>query len=109
MTATTKPFPLDWDQWRDQWMQWRGDHPEIARARKNPFRGKNFLADDVLGVYRINGRTVELSEVTFPNLSDRDDNGNLIRGNFRYIGATFEDGATDLARSFADLERILGL
>jgi hypothetical protein len=110
MNAETLTLPLDWDEWRTAWMDWRAAHPEVGRSRtRSPFQGKNFLADAVLGVYRVNGRTVEMSEVVFPNLSDRDDNGNLIRGDCRYIGLTFADGATDLARSFEDLERILGV
>ena len=104
-------FPLDWNEWRKQWDAWRATSG-LYRSRKNPwtYKGKNFLADAVLGVYRAsNGRIVELSEVTFPNLSERDERGNLIRDEYRYIGLTFDNGDTGLVRSFAELEREIGL
>lgn len=108
MQATTDPLPLDWDEWRTLWAEWRTAHPEIARVR-SPFKGKNFLADEILGVYRVGARTVELSELTFPNLSERDESGRLIDGHARMIGLTFADGATALVRSFAGLEEALGI
>lgn len=103
-------FPLSWDEWRHQWDAYEATSG-LRRSRTNPWtdKSKNFLADDVLGVYRAsNGRIVELSEVTFPNLSERDENGNLIHDNRRYIGFTFDDGYTGLVRSFAELELEIG-
>ena len=99
-------FPLDWNEWRHEWARWSTE--KNLKRTPSPFKGKNFLADAVLGTFKVNGRTVELSEATFPNLSDRDERGNLIRQDHRYVGITFEDG-TDLADSFAALERILGI
>lgn len=99
-------FPLDWDQWRRDWAKWE-TASGLRKAPRNPWarKGKNFLADSVLGVYRTrSGRTVELSEVTFPNLSERDAaTGRLLSFETRYIGLTFEDGETGLVRSFTEL------
>ncbi len=69
-TETT--FPLDWNEWRAEWAEWKNAH-DLKRPRENPWRykDKNFLADAILGVYRVNGRTVELSEVTMPNFGAR--------------------------------------
>ncbi len=101
-TETT--FPLDWNEWRAEWAEWKNAH-DLKRPRENPWRykDKNFLADAILGVYRVNGRTVELSEVTMPNFGARP------REDFRYVGLTFDNGETGLAHSFTELETALGL
>lgn len=92
MTAAEETFPLDWNEWRQVWAEWRRHWaPEPSRHR---FAGRNFLADEVLGVYRIAGRDVELSEVTFCGQ--------------RFIGVTYAaaDGTTSggIHETFAELE-----
>lgn len=71
-------------------------------------RTRNLLADEVLGVWGINGRAVELSEVTFPVLGERP------RRTERLIGITFggsggDERRTDIVRTFGELERALGI
>lgn len=83
--------------------------------RRSGSPGKNFIADEVLGTWSVNGRNVELSEVTFPNLSERDENGRLKQFQVRYIGITFGTGGgsdapdSPLVSTFAELERELGI
>ena len=105
---TSQPFPSDWHVWRTQWGQFlaaAGEHfaPTDTRAP-----GKNFLADDIIGTWNVNGRDVELSEVTMPNFRDR-------RGDrVRYVGLTFIlpgniTRAGDVVSTFAELAEALGL
>lgn len=101
-------LPLDWDEWRRQWNEWRNSHSEILKPASKFKPGKNFLADEILGVYSVNGRLVEISELTFPNLSERDERGFLLRHDVRAIGLTFEEGGT-VVHSFEELERELGI
>lgn len=108
--ARTEELPLDWDEWRSEWRTWENAHAAQMRRTPSPFQGKNFLADDVLGVWKVNGRTVELSEMTFPNLEVRDpQTGRLLEGHKRRVGITFADGETAVVGSFAQLEQVLGL
>lgn len=100
-------FAIDYDDWRSEWSAWLAAHP-LKRTR-SPFKGRNFLADDILGVFQVGGQAVELSEVTFPNLSDRDSRGRLIERQNRMIGITREDGTTDVVDSFTALETALNL
>lgn len=111
MTTATDRLPLDWDEWRSEWSQWRTAHEaQLVDVRRSPFQGKNFLADEVLGVWKVNGRVVELSSVTFPNLSERDpETGRLLDTRNRLFGVTFADGETAVVGTFAALEEILGL
>lgn len=115
MTTSNDLFPLDWDQWRTQWDAWKQDHADRLGRSTFRFPDKNFLADEILGVWSVNGRNVELSEVTFPNLTERDEHGHLIRRQVRFIGITFGTGAgcdtpdQPVVRSFAQLEHELGL
>lgn len=104
-------FPLDWDKWRDEWTTWLGQNIQRMKLARSPFPGKNFLADEILGCWEIDGKLFELSEVVFPNLEDRDERGNLIRGDKRRIGITFRegDGENVVVGSFADLETAIGL
>lgn len=79
------------------------ESPIAARAHYAVLDG---WADEILGVWEVNGRTVELSEVTMPNLTSR--NGDRVR----YIGVTFGTGAESegaLVANFAQLEKLLGL
>jgi hypothetical protein len=104
-------FPIDWNEWHEQWRNWRTAYG-LKNAHHYPFPGKNFLADEVLGVYNVRGRTVELSEVTFPNLSERDaKTGRLIERRNRFVGVTWFDNGEcvsgGLAESFSQLEAIL--
>lgn len=96
-------FPVDWDQWREQWQAWR--EARAADLGPTSYRwpsDKNILADEVLGRWSVNGRPVEFSEVTFRIGETR-----------RYVGLTFGEAAsndaTALVDSFAALEEVLGL
>lgn len=110
--VTTETFPLDWGEWHAEWQAWLKAHegPYMRSVRK--FKpGKNFLADDILGCWQVPNGLVELSEVTFPNLSERDpQTGRLLDFNTRYVGVTWSrDGEQPLVRSFDELEEVLGL
>lgn len=122
MTITTEQaremFPLDWNEWREMWADWRADMIDRGRLARSSYRfpPKNFLADEVLGTWRVDGpnggQNVELSEVTFPALG-RDGQAS------RYVGVTYGTGAgtctpadygregNSLCASFAQLEREL--
>jgi hypothetical protein len=110
MTETTR-FPADWTEWRAEWKEWlaRQERSQTFTLSTWRFPDKNFLADEVLGVWRVNDRTVELSEVTFPDLSQPPYRAETRR----YVGITYgqasgiEDGG--LASSFEELERALGI
>lgn len=86
---------------RAEWTVWLDTHrPQFAPSSYR-FGRKNVLADEILGVWRINGRNVELSEVTFQIGETR-----------RYVGITWGDAVrteTGLAASFAELEALLDL
>ena len=104
-------FPVDWNDWRTEWKTWREEHSADLKPSSWRFPPKNFMADDVIGVFSISGRNVELSEVTFPDLSKQ---GSIGSGNrVRYVGVTSDTGAGTenggLASTFAELERALGL
>jgi hypothetical protein len=91
-------FPLDWHEWRRQWHQWRSENAERLQPTGYKFPSeRNFMADEVLGVFHVNGRNVELSEVRF---LDR-----------RSVGVTYGEGSGTyvpesggLFDNFADLE-----
>lgn len=111
---TTTGFPLDWDEWRAEWRDWLAAHRGQLRPTKVRFPGKNFLADDILGVWEIAGRVVELSEVVFPNLDERDPaTGRLLDHQVRMVGLTFMGHggieAGPVVHSFAELEDALEL
>ena len=106
---TTFTLPLDWNEWREEWGKWRERHSDSLKPARKFKPGKNFLADEILGVFEVNGRRVELSELTFPNLSERDERGMLIHKDVRAIGLTFDDDETNVVHSFEELERELGL
>lgn len=105
----TEPFPLDWNEWRARWDTWRFEQRHELQGSSYRFpREKNVLADAVLGVWSINGRSVELSEVTAPDFGKRP------RRDIRYVGITFagsggDERHTDIAGSFAELELALGI
>lgn len=111
--TVTDRLPLDWDEWQNEWKRWKAAHVEDLREYHGQrIHGKNFLADDVLGTWKINGRVVELSEVTFPNLSERDaQTGRLIDRRDRMIGITYKNGdeseSGGVVSSFAELESAL--
>lgn len=101
-----EPFPLNYDEWKVLWRQWLADRKAEGTFRPSSWRfpqEKNLLADEVLGVWSINDRNVELSAVTFTLGPDHD----------RYIGVTFGTGAgTDsggIAETFSELRAILGI
>lgn len=102
----TKSFPLDWDEWQSEWNQYRAAMDQ-RWTKTTKFRGKNFLADEVLGAWKVNGRTVELSTGTFPNFSERDERGNLKHYDRRFIGVTLGIGVNaesgPVIYSFAEL------
>lgn len=74
---TTTELPMDWNQWRAMWEEWRGGFESRWAVRRgvtgNPFPGKNMLADEILGTWTLGEpgtdgtrlRPVELSEATF--------------------------------------------
>ena len=110
---TDEPFPLEWTAWRALWREWIGARLADGTLTRSSYRfpPPNFLADEVLGVFGVprgdgSGRTVELSEVTFPALDGS-------RRDARYVGITFgaasgiEPGG--VARTFAELETVLGI
>jgi hypothetical protein len=105
------PFPVDWNEWRAEWAAWRNRRALAFRPTSYRFPGRNFLADEILDTWRINGRTVELSEVTFPDLRPGPEHRHQT---VRYVGLTFSTGSgtddgTALAGTFGELDRALGL
>ena len=112
-------FPVDWSEWRPLWDAWITEQLETGQLTRSSYRfpPANFLADEVLGVYGVRGpngtgRAVELSEVTFPDLSESASK----RGRpsmARYVGVTFGSGSGTesggIASTFGELERALGL
>lgn len=102
-------FATDWDEWNGQWRQWLNGHRHRMTSVPKAIPGKNFLADDIIGTYRVGGRIVELSEVVFPNLSERDPaTGRLLEGRVRAIGLTFaDDRSGNVVHSFSELEQSL--
>ena len=115
MTDKEAPFPIDWNDWKRLWDAWKIEHADQLRPTNFRFPGTNLLADEKLGTWSIGGRNVELSEVTFPNLSERDESGRLIDKRVRMVGITFRTGAMPdrpdqpVVTTFAELERELGL
>jgi hypothetical protein len=113
--AYSAPLPIDWNEWNRLYAAWR-QHNKGRMARLSSYKGfgdKNFMADDVLGVWRIKhaGETVavELSEVTFPDLT-KPRSGERAR----FVGITYhtpEKGRwtpeSGLAATLEDLEREL--
>lgn len=105
-------LPLDWDEWRREWQTWRLEHAYALEPRPKCIPGKNLLADEIIGTFCVlpTGRTVELSEVTFPDLTTRDARGNLTGATVRGIGLTFADDRTgNVVHSWPELETALGL
>lgn len=108
-------FSVDWNEWRKEWNEWRQTYR--LNTVRSPFPNKNMLADEVIGTYQVitvkGGKlVVELSEVTFPNLSDRDpQTGRLLDTRHRYVGlAWWKDGGIvngGLAETFEELEQLL--
>lgn len=108
----TEPFPMDWDEWRAEWRAWCTEHADDLKPTRKLYPGKNVMADDVLGTWIIRGQLTELSAFTFPNLEERDESGRLIDKDHRSVGITRGigvDSDSDVAHSFADLERLLGI
>lgn len=111
MIDRTAPLPAEWNTWCALWTDWFAEQTTAGVLQPTPYRfpGTNFMADEVLGTWSVNGRNVELSEVTFPSLGERP------RRTVRYIGVTFATGRTSggsgvaLVETFADLERELGI
>lgn len=107
--TTTTVFPIDWNEWRAEWKEQRSTLRLDGKTSvpRGMFPGRNFLADEVLGVFRTqDGRWVELAEVTFPALG-RDGVPH------RYVGLTFDDGNDSreavLAESWDELRSLLGV
>jgi hypothetical protein len=99
-------LPIGWNDWQAEWSAWLAAHPGLTPVPK-AIPGKNFLADEILGTFRLpTGRTVELSEVTFPNLEERDpETGRLLDYHVRGIGLTWVDDRTgNVVHSFDELE-----
>lgn len=115
MTTTT--FPMDWDEFDNQFTAWFVGHLRSDRLRRTSFRipGKNFMADEVMGTYHVagpdgsheSGRNVEIATFVFPALGERPHRDE------RCIGLTFSRGGDDreaspVVRSFAELDEALG-
>lgn len=99
---TEREFPTDWTEWSARWTQWRTAYG--LKPSRSAIRGKNFLADDVLGTYEVRAGIVELSEVTFPGFGKEDRDRR-----FRYVGITWmgEHGKSingGIVSTFAELE-----
>jgi hypothetical protein len=100
-------FPVDWDEWWQEWSAWRANKSTALAPNRSGYRfpPKNFMADEILGVWEIAGRVVELSEVTF----------DLGRERSRSVGVTIGDPETGehhnggLAHSWRELENLLGV
>lgn len=125
---TTHRFPTDWNVWRAQWSEWKAAYAAHLKPLPRWAWGlypeqKNFMADEIMGRWLINegtpglddGVVVELSEVTFPNLEDRDENGRLLHTTNRFVGLTFRTFGWTVApenclvSTFAELEQKLGI
>jgi hypothetical protein len=109
MTAQTETagFPLDWNEWQREWHAWRSKHSADLKGTRDRFPGRNFLANDRLGTWKVNGRLVEMSEVTFPDFGARP-RGDDIRG----IGLTFGVGVNSegtVVHTWDELNEVLGL
>ena len=108
MTDATD-FPLDWNEWCKEWHHWKNDHQSVLKDTRHRFEGKNFLATDILGTWKVNGRIVELSEVTFPDFRRDPATGRLPYNDRRGIGLTFTDDSGTVVHSFTELESALGM
>lgn len=90
-------FPIDWNEWRKEWLDWRST--QTFNASSVEFGKKNMMADDILGIYDINGVAVELSEVTFTDFGS-----GSMENKFRQIGITWQHGINGgLVESFEEL------
>jgi hypothetical protein len=99
-------FPLDWYEFRDQWHAWVREHLPKLHNTEYIFKGKNFMADDVLGVWEINGRNVEIATFTFPDLTKPGWSADRVRS----VGVTFGDSDSGgVVHSFTELEELLGI
>lgn len=101
------PFPLDWNEWRKQWNEWKRSETRLLKSNYK-FPGKNFIADEVLGVYGISfsdgsGRVVELSETTF--MGTRGVGITYASGDQRFVPS--EIGGNNVVYTFGELEREL--
>jgi hypothetical protein len=93
-------FPVDWNEFREQWRDWKARNVGTRYQRSSwNFGPKNFCADEVLCKVMLPSCHAELSEVTF-----------TIGKTTRYIGLTFRSSTrneTALVDNWADLERLL--
>jgi hypothetical protein len=92
-TETERDFALGWPEWETQFNNWVAVYG-LKRSNRG-IAGRNFLADEVMGLYKVGADTVELSAVTMPNLSERDANGRLIDQRYRYVGITWRAHTAD--------------
>lgn len=95
-----EPFPVDHNLWTILWNRWRmaNDERLLPLQGRNPFRAKNPMAEDVLGVWTIDGHPTELSAVLMPG---------EIRPDIqviRYVGITRPDYDANIVGSFTELE-----
>lgn len=106
-------FPIDYDEWVAEWETWKHENSAYLKPTSVRFPGKNFLADEVLGTWEVNGRVVELSVVIFPNFNERDENGRILDFRVRHIGITYGVGVDfdggGVVNSFEQLEKELGI
>jgi len=110
MTETR--FNIDWDIWHSEWKDWVAKHhQDLKRSTYQRWpRQANFLADSILARWNVNGREVELSAVTMPDLGS-----NSYRDSIRFVGITWGESngtlpttAGTLCETWAELDTELG-
>lgn len=110
----TTPFPVDYDAWRHAYDAWRHEHRDAFRRSTYGAwpHERNVLADAIIERARVNGREVELSDVTMPDFSQPAHLAQTIR----YVGIAWgeHDGAASttaggVVATFAELNDALGL
>lgn len=107
--AYAEPFPLDYTAFKNLFRGWLAGEVGAGRMTRTSYQfpGRNFMADEVLGVWsRVyengTGLNVELSMVTFPGIGYRAEP-------VRYVGITIGDGGgrwvprNGLVRTFDEL------
>lgn len=106
-------FPIDYVEWKREWTQWRNKHANQLMNTRHYFAGRNLLADEVLGTWRIRGVYVELSAVTMPNFGKRNaDNVRYVgisRGNVIGDRLVMDTDLSGVVASWEELDKELGL
>lgn len=102
-------FPLDWNEWSYQFAVWITEQTESGKLKRSSYKfpGKNFMADEILGVWEItlpdsSSRVVELSETTF--MEFRGVGITYAAGDERYLPSDLGDDRSNVCHTFAELE-----